>query len=76
MHATDLDRVVDLVVGSLPVWGTVAAVRHINGGLAVRVTGRTNRITASRALAGAGFPVTCDHTSGTLHIPLARKAPR
>lgn len=76
MHATDLDRVVDVVVNALPVRGTVAAVRHIHGGLAVRVTGRTNRILASHALRDAGFPVACDEVHGTLHIPAARRATR
>lgn len=68
-HAHDADRVVDVVVQALPVRGTVAAVRHIRGGLALRVTGRTNRILASHALADAGYPAVCDDGHGTLHIP-------
>ena len=67
-HAPDADRVVDVVEQALPVRGTVAAVRHIHGGLAVRVTGRTNRILASHALAAAGFPAALDDVHGTLRV--------
>lgn len=64
----DAQRVVDVVMQALPVRGTVAAVRHIGGGIAVRITGRTNRTIATHALTGAGFPVTRDDAHGTLRI--------
>lgn len=65
----DRDVVLGVVNDALTVRGTVTAVRHISGGLAVRVTGRTNRIRASHALREAGFPAELDDAHGTLHIP-------
>lgn len=64
------DRVRTVVEDALTVRGTVATLPHIGGGLAVRVTGRTNRNLALRALALAGYgPITHDETHGILHIP-------
>lgn len=70
----DPNNVITVVTAALHVRGTVTAVRHIGGGIALRVTGRTNRTLATRALRGAGYgPVVRDEARHTLHIP-ARKA--
>jgi hypothetical protein len=61
------DHALTVVLGALPVRGTVTVEQRASGGVSLRVTGRTNRFLASRALRRAGYA-----PDGTLHIP-ARK---
>lgn len=73
-NGPDPDRIVAVVCGALPVRGTVAAASYIRGGVALRVTGATNRARAAVALSAAGYRlVTLDDRTGILHIPPTRK---
>lgn len=73
MHVRiDRDAVLNVILGALHVHGTVTAVPHIGGGVAVRITGRTNRQLACRALTRAGFAARLDDAHGTLHVPTER----
>jgi hypothetical protein len=73
--ALNPNHALSVVLGALPVRGTVTVEQRASGGFALRVAGRTNRSLASRALRRAGYaPVLCDVGRGTLHIPAPRKA--
>lgn len=62
-----------IVCDALPVRGTVDAVRNIDGGVTVRVTGSTLRLLALMALDEAGFYATCNEPLGLLHVPAPRR---